>query len=268
MMRALFILLFLFSSNLFLLANTQTNTQASTQVDIETHIEDSRVNYKDGEKLSYIIHYGFLRAGKATLSINKGKYKGKEVMHLKMQAKTVGFANTLYKIRDTYESFVDADNGLPVMAIRDIKEGHYRKNNVITFDREKNIATSKLTGKHSVPVNIQDILSAFYLARDKYFNDKMIVGDIISIQTFFSDELFPLQIRFLGYESIKSKVGHIRCYKFIPVTQKGRAFKNSDGMTLWVSADANKYPIRAQFDLMMGSVRCDLVDYNAYRKRK
>jgi len=225
-------------------------------------------NYKDGEKLSYVIHYGFLRAGKATLSIDKLRRNGESLMHLRMQAKTVGLANSLFKIKDTYESYVDASNYLPVKAVRSIREGRYRKHNVVLFDRKKNIATSKLTGKHSVPENIQDILSAFYLARYKYFNDTMNIGDVISLETFFSDELFPLQIKFMGYETIKSKVGYVNCYKFIPVTQKGRSFKNTDGMTLWVSADINKYPVRAQFDLLMGSVRCDLVDYNGYVKRK
>jgi hypothetical protein len=68
----------------------------------------------------------------------------------------------------------------------------------------------------------------------------------------------------MGYETVNSKIGDIRCYKFIPIVQTGRAFEDEDDMKIWISADANKVPVRVQFDLFIGSLRCDLINFSDF----
>lgn len=218
--------------------------------------------FKPGEKLKYFIRYGVIRGGRASLCVKTARINNKPVLHLILTGKTVGLAHTLYRVKDTYESFVDPQTYLPIKAIRNIREGRYRKYNIIKFDQEKHTAHSKLTGLHSVPENIQDILSAFYYARQFLFTPNMKPDEMVLINTFFSDELFPLRIRFKGYDTIRTKLGKIRCYKFVPVVLTGRVFKNKDDMTIWVSADKNRLPVRVKFNLFIGSLYCDLVNYS------
>jgi hypothetical protein len=217
-----------------------------------------------GEHLRYIIHYGIIRGGKASLKIKKEKIDGTELYHATLTGKTVGLFNSLYRVKDTYESFIDPDNLLPVKAIRDIQEGSYERYNEVIFDRQKNEVNSTRSGIHKVPIGTQDILSAFYFARANHFNSDLKIGEIVKIQTFFSDKLFLLQFRFMGYETIDSKIGDVKCYKFIPLVETGRAFKENDDMTIWVSADANRIPVRVQFDLFIGSLRCDLLNFSDF----
>lgn len=216
---------------------------------------------KKGEQLKYVIHYGIIRGGKASLQIKSGRLNGEDIYHATLTGKTVGLFNSLYKVRDTYESFMSSKTLLPVKAIRDIREGNYKRYNEIYFDRANNELTSQKSGVHKVPDGIHDILSAFYFARAKHFNSDLKKGEVVKIQTYFSDELFLLQFRFMGYETINSKIGKIKCYKFIPIVETGRAFEDEDDMTIWVSADENKIPVRVQFDLFIGSLRCDLVNF-------
>ncbi|MDB0055403.1 DUF3108 domain-containing protein, partial [Bacteroidia bacterium] len=37
-----------------------------------------------------------------------------------------------------------------------------------------------------------------------------------------------------------------------------RVFKDEDDMTIWVSADANKIPVRIQANIYVGSVKVDI----------
>ena len=217
-----------------------------------------------GEHLRYVIHYGFIRGGKASLKFKNEKLDGKNVYHATLTGKTVGVFNSLYKVKDTYESFISPKTLLPVKAIRDIREGNYKRYNEITFDREKDEVNSSRSGVHKVPVGIHDILSAFYFARANHFNSNLKIGEVVEIQTYFSDELFLLQFRFMGYETINSKIGDVKCYKFIPIVATGRAFKDEDDMTIWVSADINRIPVRVQFDLFIGSLRCDLTNFSDF----
>jgi len=70
-----------------------------------TNAELPKKNNKKGEYLKYVIHYGIIRGGKASLKLRLDRYQGKKVLHASLTGKTVGLFNTLYKVRDTYESF-------------------------------------------------------------------------------------------------------------------------------------------------------------------
>lgn len=216
---------------------------------------------KKTEHLKYVIHYGFIRGGKASLKLKSGRYKGQDVHHLILSGRTTGLTNSLFGVKNTYESFVDKETLLPIKAIRNIKEGSYKRYNELIFDRENNKVHSKRSGEKDVVKGVHDILSAFYFARMKLFNSDLVEGQDLKIDTYFSDKPFLLQFKFMGYETINSKIGKIKCYKFIPVVETGRAFKNKDDMHIWISADENKVPIRVQFDLFIGSLRCDLVSF-------
>ena len=60
---------------------------------------------------------------------------------------------------------------------------------------------------------------------------------------------------------MKTKLGAFNCLKFRPMVEKGRVFKEEEDMTLWVSDDQNKVPIRLKTDLLVGSIEMDLVEY-------
>jgi hypothetical protein len=48
---------------------------------------------------------------------------------------------------------------------------------------------------------------------------------------------------------------------FRPYLLEGRVFKEKEGMTVWVSDDKSRIPIRAQAEILVGSVKMDLVKY-------
>ena len=221
--------------------------------------------YKPGENLTYLIHYGFINGGKAFLNINNDSILDKKAYHVKIQAKTTGIADALYKVRDTYESYIDPSTDLPVKAIRNISEGRYKRYNEVLFDHESrtdsSLVYSQTSGLQVVPKNIHDILSGFYFMRKYYITDDINKGDTIHIKTYFTDELFPLSIRYKGTETIKTKLGKVECYRFDPVTEVGRLFKTEDDMSIWFSKDKNFIPVRIRFDIYVGSVKVDLIEY-------
>jgi hypothetical protein len=53
----------------------------------------------------------------------------------------------------------------------------------------------------------------------------------------------------------------ISCLKFRPVVQSGRIFKEQESVTLWVSDDNNRLPIRLQADILIGSIKADLESF-------
>ncbi|MBN2861865.1 MAG: DUF3108 domain-containing protein [Bacteroidales bacterium] len=223
--------------------------------------------YKPGEKITYSIHYGLLTGGEASLQLFSHPTNGKELWHSIFMARTVGLMDALFKVFDIYESFIDPETELPVRAIRNISEGNYKRYNVVLFDhasrQDSAILTSDMTGVHITEQGIHDILSCFYWFRNRILPhaDTLKKGDVITITTWFTDELYPIKMKYTGIEEIKTKAGKIRCYGFNPVTEVGRLFKTNEDVTFWFSADKNFLPVKIRFDIFVGAFMVDMVSY-------
>lgn len=229
--------------------------------------------FKSGEWLKFRIHYGILNASYATLHLSSDTLDSIPVYHVVGRGKTTGFASIFFKVDDTYESYFGKDDGKPYRFIRKINEGGYTKDIEIDFyySEEKAILKDNKNGKEfNIPVHdqIQDLLSASYHLRDRYQLDEFEVGKSIDMDMLFDDDgVYKFKLKFLGKEVIRTKFGKVECLKFRPVVQSGRVFKEKESVTLWVSNDLNKIPVRIKADLAVGSLKADLDGYNGLRNQ-
>jgi hypothetical protein len=219
-------------------------------------------SFRDGENLLYLVKFGPIVGGNASLVLKQEYYNNKSVFHARGEAKTVGLAEKLYSVKDVFESFFDMHTILPYKAVRDVKEGNYRKHEEAIFNHTGNtVYSTRKDTVVTIPQNTLDMMSLLYYIRsiDLY---NMKNGDVLRTVTFFDEELFPFDIRFKGTEVIKTKYGKIRCYRFDPVVEPGRMFESEDDMTIWISADRNLIPIKVKFNLVVGSLHMELSEYS------
>jgi len=217
--------------------------------------------FKVGEVLTYQIRYGFIVGGITTLSLDDAVCENKEVFHAQAIGQTTGMANAIYGVRDVYESWFDKKTTLPYRQVRNIKEGHYTNYNEVTYNRKNNTVNSKLSGIHKVPEKILDLTSTFYYLRLVDFS-KLNEGDVVFVNMYFADEIFPFRLRYRGKEIIHTKFGKISCLKISPVVEVGRMFKAKDDLTIWFTDDEMRLPVLVRMDIsMVGSVLLKLVKY-------
>lgn len=224
-------------------------------------------SYRPGERATYDIQYGFITGGVATLELRTDTLNNKEVWHSKLLAKTTGLADAVFKVLDIYEVDIDPNTELPVRSIRNVREGRYRKYNVVMFDHSSRsdsaILNSDLTGRHIAPQGIHDIVSCFYYIRNHIlpYGNNLQKGETVTINTWFTDQLYPIRLKYIGMEDVKVKRGKIRCYKFNPVTEVGRLFKTEEDVSFWFSADKNFLPVKIRFDIFVGAFMVELASY-------
>ncbi len=232
------------------------------------HIQES---FKPGEWLKFRIHYGFLNASYATLHVKTASVGDVPVYHVVGNGKTTGFASIFFKVDDTYESYFDMENGKPYKFIRKIDEGGYTKDIEINFDYQKKEAllNDKKNNKKfnfTFGEEIQDLVSAFYYLRNNYKAKDLVIGESIDLNMLYDDDgIFKFKLKYLGKEILKTKFGKVECLSFRPYVQSGRVFKEQESLTLWVSNDLNKIPIRIKADLAVGSLKADLEGYNGLK---
>ncbi len=216
--------------------------------------------FRVGEKLVYAVKYGLIKGGEASLVLDI--YKGANesyYYHAKATAVTTGMVSSFAKIYDIYESYFDLFTGLPVWAIRNIRENNYTYYNQVFFYQDSGYIYSVNRGIVRTNSHILDILSAFYFARKFLFNRPLEKNQIIYLPTYFEDKFFPLKIKFKERETVKTKFGKIRCLKFVPVLEQNNPFKKEDDLQIWFSDDRNFIPVKIRMKSKFGVVKADLI---------
>ncbi len=227
--------------------------------------------FKPGEWLKFRMHYGFLNASYATLQVKSDKIDGVPVYHVVGKGETTGFASVFFKVDDTYESYFGKGDGKPYKFVRKINEGGYTKDIEINFNhkKEKAVLNDKKNKKKydfKLQDSIQDLISAFYYLRNNYDPDSLVVGEAIKMKMLYDDDgIFIFKLKYLGKEVLKTKYGKVECYKFRPLVQSGRVFKEEESLSLWISTDKNRIPIRISADLAIGAIKADLDGYNGLK---
>jgi hypothetical protein len=218
--------------------------------------------FKIGEKLTYRMHYGFIDAGEATVEVKATDYTrlGREFFHVVGKGKSLGAFNWFFKVRDRYESYMDQESLMPWRFVRRIEEGKYKKSQDYVFYQHKTAVDNGQGAVYEIPIGAQDMISSFYYARTLDFSNAQ-EGDTFVIQTFMDDEVFDLKVKYLGKETISLRKGKFRCMKFVPVVQEGRIFKDSEDLQVWITDDENKIPILAKAEILVGSIKMEVVEY-------
>ena len=216
-------------------------------------------SFKRGEHLTFRIHYGVIDAGMAEIEVkNESKLlNNRNTLHIVGTGYSKGAFDWFFKVRDRYESYMDEESLSPVVFIRKVDEGGYHINQNQLYGKDQVSNNGKM---YTIPEYTQDMLSAYYFARTMDLSNAK-EGDVFSVNSFIDGEIWPLKIRFVGRETISTDLGEIRCLRFRPIVQKGRVFKKEEDLNVWISDDKNHIPVRAQANVLIGSVKMDLVSY-------
>lgn len=223
--------------------------------------------FNAGEHLTMVVFYSvaglYVNAGTASFVTTLERMNNKPVYHVVGTGVTNSKYDWIFKVRDRYETYFDTATLQPYKFIRNVDEGGYKKYENLTFNQAANTAITT-EGVYKVPACIQDVLSAVYYARNINFN-AYEVGAKIPFDLFMDNEVFPMYVRYLGKEVIKTRYGKFKTIKFKPLLVKGTLFEGGEKMTVWVSDDQNKVPVRIESDIIVGSVKVDMMSYRNLR---
>ena len=224
-------------------------------------------SFQNGENITLIIFYNalglYVNDGTANFTVTQEKLANKPVYHITGTGTSNSSYDWIFKVRDRYETFIDTGTLRPYKFIRNVQEGSYKKYENVTFNPAANAALTT-DGVYKVPDCVQDVISAVFYARNIDF-DKYKKGDKINFSMFIDNEIYNMYIRYMGKETVKTQYGKFRAIKFMPLLVKGSLFEGGEKMTVWVSDDANKIPLRIESPIVVGSIKADMMSYRNLR---
>ncbi len=249
---------FLFSFLFCLSIQSNLFSQSPNDKSLYRKIENKA--FKEGEKLTFDVNYGFITAGIAEYNIPKIiKLNGRDVYKITFGVNTVSAFDVLYKVRDRYETNLDKEGLFPWRFEQHIREGSYSRDFSAYFD-QKNKKAKTSGGSYDIPQYVNDIVSAFYLVRTFDFTN-MKFGDKIHLENFYKDKTYPLDVVFRGKETVSVKAGTFDCIILEPEIKEGGLFKSEGNVVIWLTNDELKIPVKVKTKIIIGSIDAELTSY-------
>lgn len=226
--------------------------------------------FQKGEELLFKVTYGFFDAAEARMVVNPEISTINEIPAYKIDVfgQTLGVFKLFY-VNDNWGSYLDTTKIIPYHSYRHIEEGRYRKHERVNFDHKKKNAHVKLydrdnqnvidTKDYKIPAQVQDIVSGFYYLRTIDFK-KYKPGDTIHLVGFFDKEIYNVKLIFKKKEWIETSIGKFESYVLVPEIPKNKLFRGDQPVTVWVSGDKNKIPLRIKAKLMIGSLEMEIME--------
>ena len=225
---------------------------------------------KSGEKFIYTASYSMgglmtplsqIRMQTETVKTSKSAF-----LHLICHATTFSKWDPFFKMRDTYESYVNPLTFKSSLYKRNILEGKFTKTEKYIFKNNGTIASTvqkknELETKNNFRVGsaTNDVVSVLYQMRNINFTN-MKVGQIQNFNVVFDEKEMTVSAKYIGKETVNAgNLGKKLCYK-ISIASKTQALKGTDKNIIWLTADESKVPALIKFSIPVGTGQLTLMN--------
>lgn len=216
-----------------------------------------------GEVLTYKISYGFLSIGEARIETSSTLHTLNNVpcYKLDISGKTTGAVGWVTKVDDKWGSYLHAKTLLPVKNYRIVRENNYKRDELTYFNHQKkNIRYFRYdyaAGKYKdaehfeFTETVRDLIGGYHYIRQLDYN-AMSMGDTINLFGFFENEFYSFKILYQGKEILKTPFGKVGAIKLVPVMPDNKVFDGENSISLWLSDDGNRIPLKAEANMFIG----------------
>ncbi len=224
----------------------------------------SRLPFAVGEKLTFSVRWGVIRAGVATLEVRENfKLAGRDTFRIVHTARSARFFDPFYRVRNRIESYIDARELYSVRYERTIREGGYSKDGLIIYDQEYGRAYED-GHMFEITEGVQDVISSFYFLRTMELED----GKIYEFDVGSDKTVWPLEVEVIGRERITVPAGTFNTILVQPRILEGEGiFKHEGDIFLWLTDDERRIPVMGRSEIIVGAVTILLTDKKLPRLR-
>ena len=215
-----------------------------------------------GEKLTFVIRYGPIKAGNAIMSIPDTVHvRNMPCYRIVSEAFSNKFFSTFFEVRDKAESHTDMQGIFSWHFEKHIREGKYHADRLVDFDHTNQIA---VRGKDTlaIPLYVQDVLSALYFVRTQDIK----VGKSILVDNYADNKLYPLEVKVHKKERKRVQAGEFDCVVVEPILRASGIFEHKGRLWVWLTDDEHHIPVLMQSKIIIGSIIAELTEMEGIKK--
>jgi len=228
--------------------------------------------FEVGEKLTFKIRYGWIKAGEATMEVRERFMidDEREAYKIVSTAKSSRGFDPFFKVRDEVETHLDATGFYSWYFSKKLREGGYKYDLLVDYNQAGGSADVKTIRYHKdeplrvrktkefavdIPEYVLDILGSFYYVRTQ----ELEVGMPLYMTNHDNKKIYELRVIIEKKETIKVKAGKFRCIKVQPVLKGDALFKQKGKLWVWLTDDKYKIPVQMKSKVAVGSITTELI---------
>lgn len=210
-------------------------------------------------KFFYKVKWGGIPVASSELIVMEtDEIRNRLTYHVINRIWTEGIVAAFFRVENTVESFIDADNLFSWRYVKNIREGRYRDSLTVDFDQINHVAKRQDT-TFAIPENTHDPLSILWYFRKLNIKE----GDTMNFSYCDGKKNEGFQIQVLKKEEVSTPAG-----KFLTdviefsVGAKDRNYlKKEVRLKVWFSDDEIRMPVFIQAKAPVGIITGILVDF-------
>ena len=213
-----------------------------------------------GERLEYRVRWGVLTVAGAVLEVAAA---APGEVALRATARTRGWIDPVYPVRDLVESTVDVATLTPRRFYKRTKEGHGRPREVVVeFDLEAGVARYSRDGKAREPLTLPDSFPDPLSCISAYRALAPRAGGVVAVQVTDGKRIISGVFREVGRERVRTPAGEFDAVVVEPTFKGiGGVFRKSRKaeLRIWFTDDVWRRPVRFYSEVAVGSFTMELI---------
>jgi hypothetical protein len=228
--------------------------------------------FQPGEKMQYVLKYGVIPAGEATLEVHDmEEINGEEAYHFVLTAKSNSFIDIFFKVRDRIDSYADAGMNHSLLYKKDQKEGSTRRNITVDFDWQNNEST--YVNFDSVPMVTGQLPGTFDPLSVFYYSRLLDLQKVVEFEHPVTDGTKNLMgiLRVIGKETVTVPAGVFETLVLEPDLQNVEGVFSKEQrakIRLWVTDDEHRLLVQMKSKAIVGSFVAELVAVEGHDEEK
>ncbi len=219
------------------------------------------------ESLYYKVGYKFITAGYGSIKILPGPVvrNDRKCYDVRFEVESLKSLEFLYKIKNQFRSVLDIGGIFPWQFEERVREGKYKRDFNVQFDQVNHKAiVPKKDETYPIPDYVYDVISAFYYVRTLNLSG-MKKDSVFYLNNFVKDSTHTLGVKVVGRETIEVEAGKFRCIVIEPLMVNAGLFKNEGKVSIWLTDDDRKMPVKVATKILIGYVGAELIKYSGLR---
>jgi hypothetical protein len=219
-----------------------------------------------GERLEYEVSWSsFIVAGELVLETKERRdYNGVDGFHVSAQAQSVGLVNlTVLKVKDNYDSFINAATLQPFRAEKNSRRGKKRAQGSMSLDQQGGKATLEDGRSIEIPQNTYDLASLLYAIRTM----DLTQGRAQQFTLIEDGKLYNLTAQVEGREKIITRTGKYETVIVSTRAANGSKEKDPYKLKIYLTNDAARLPVLIRAEPNWGEIKVELIQATGTRKK-
>ena len=212
-----------------------------------------------GEKLTYDVNFGPIRAGSASMEVRSiDQVRGQETYHTFFQVKG---GIPLYRVHDVFESWIHTGTLSSLRFVKDLDEGPKEREHRYEIYPEQKIFRETTDADAEAEPSVANPLddgSFLYFIRTV----PLVVGRTYEFNRYFRPDRNPVTIRVLRTEQVRVPAGTFDAIVIQPIIKTSGIFSEKGSAEIWLSNDERRIMLQMKSRLSFGSLNLYL---NSYR---